>query len=68
MMAFARIVDRDRVTCFERVMIDRHAGVIDDDDLIFVGKRHLLILMRRIGDDEVAVGIRMEAAVEMIGE
>ena len=66
--AFAGIVDGDRVARLEGVMVKRRTGFIDKGDLVVVSECDLLVFVRRIGDAEAAVGIRVEAAIEMIGE
>lgn len=66
--AFAGIVDGDRVARLEGVVVNRRAGFIDNGDLVVMGEGDLLVFVRRIGDAEAAVGIRVEAAIEMIRE
>ena len=67
-LALAGIVDGHRMTRLQRVMVHRHASIVDNDDFISVSERVVLIIVSRINDGETAIRIRMEVAVEMISK
>ena len=67
-LALAGIVDGHRMTRLQRVMVHRHASIIDNGDFISVSERVLLIIVSRINDGETAIRIGMEVAVEMISK